>query len=272
MSEDSEQELGIREARRLLTTLVAGVEQDGKPVRLTKHGHHVASIVSAQDADRLALGAKNPLEVPGDIATATRIIEGLLPGGSGLLPEYRSVQAMDTRKITGGLATLLRALFTVIRMKYPYGRVSLHEDENEESESGLSMSVADMLMHKVLDQAVGAALMADEAGDEITGFDKSAFDESAIAIVAGALWAAQIGANPVEWRNKLSQPVTERELVAWVSATYEAADFVRFLIDGSADDESTDDAAPTEGLFWVLEAMYEPESLVEEIEAKERDD
>lgn len=261
LSEDLEPGLGIREARRLLPTLVSEVESDGRPVRLTRHGRHVASLVGAEDAARLALAAVPPLEVPGDVVTATRIIEGLLPGGDALLPDRSSVMAMDRRRVAGGLATLLRSLFTVIRMKYPFGRITF-EEENGQSEYPLSMSVADMLLHRVLNQAVAGALVADEGGEEGALPRDEDFDGSAIALIAGVLWAAQIGANPVVWRNALTVPVNQRELEAWISATYEAAEFVRSLIDGTPLGEK----ASSEGLFWVLEALYEPKSLVESVE------
>ncbi|MFF4661349.1 type II toxin-antitoxin system prevent-host-death family antitoxin [Streptomyces sp. NPDC001381] len=263
MNDDSHDELGIGEARKLLTSLVAGVKQDGRPVRLTKHGHHVASIVSAEDAERLRSWAVDPIEVPGDVATATRIIEGLLPGGSNLLPDYRAVQAMDKREITGGLATILRSLLLVIRMKYPYGRISLSEEG--ESAPRVPISVADLIMHKVLNEAIGSALTVSKSGEEVTGFNESEFDGSAVAVVAGALWAAQVGANPIEWRNSIKRPIGERELLAWISTTYEAADFVRFMIDGEflAEEDSG------EGIFWLREIIYGPESLLEVKESEE---
>lgn len=257
MTKNEHGEIGIREARRLLTSLVAGVEDGGKPVRLTKHGHHVASIVGAEDAERIESLAIDPLEVPGDVATATRIIEGLFPDGSELRPDYREIQAMNERAVAGGLVTILRSLFFVIRMKYPYGQISFSEEG--ESEPKLPISIAELIMQNVLREVIASALVTDESGEEVTGFDESQLDKSALGFVAGALWAAQVGVNPVEWRNAVKQPVSEGELMALISATYGAADFLRLMIDGGLSAEESSG----EGLFWLREAIYEPESMFE---------
>jgi hypothetical protein len=199
------------------------------------------------------------MDIPGDVATAARIIEGLMPDGGNLLPDYESVRQMDVRQVAGGLATILRSIFAAIRIKYPYGRVCLTKDAGDSEDyagdaSDLSMSVADMIIYKVLNLAVENTPSFNDDGR--IKFDSSALDETAVGVISGVLWTAQIGGSPADFRNLIRLSISECELVLWVCAAHEAANFLLMMIDGTPLAEE----ASQQGKYWVTEMIYKAEN------------
>ncbi|MFI6288035.1 type II toxin-antitoxin system Phd/YefM family antitoxin [Streptomyces sp. NPDC051018] len=209
MEEAEDFECGIREARRDFSNLVSKVEQ-GSVVHLTRHGRRVAALVGAEDLQRRTL--EDVMAYPGDVESATRVIEGLLSLSDNPvpLPDASTAWRNGRAEFAGGIATLLFCFASKLDEYSENGRIKLLDDEGKESPDRVSL--AELIAAKLL-------LTKEDSG----------IDDKTIPLVAGTIWATQLGELPQDWRNSLGVPLCDEELHTWIYATYFAADLINLF-------------------------------------------
>jgi hypothetical protein len=121
----------------------------------------------------------------------------LLRGEEVLNSDYvmEKAQEASAEEMVGGLATLLMFIWALPIQTLRNGMITMPETEHRPK---LTCSIADILVPRILADGIGSR----EA-----------------AIVAGALWALQLGEDPAIWRAMIPVELTPDETAAWLSAT-----------------------------------------------------
>ncbi|MFF7754117.1 type II toxin-antitoxin system Phd/YefM family antitoxin [Streptomyces sp. NPDC007971] len=209
-------EVGIREARANLRDLIDQVEQDGAVVYLTRNGRRAAALVAPSFEPR----ADSPkIWVPRSTRKAIGLVEAMLTSNSGLMPDILEDLKQRSGELVGELAILITVLYA------PFGQLSTDGDvfvfpmKDEGSEVDRRISLEELIMPNLFRERHGSEL----------------YTGAGIPIIAGALWALQMGEDIHEWRNSIDVPIGWDEMMTWISATVLLADFVNTILgDGAA--------------------------------------
>ncbi|MFH0519504.1 type II toxin-antitoxin system Phd/YefM family antitoxin [Streptomyces sp. M41] len=220
MTEDRDEkpdlEVGIREARANLRGLIDQVEQDGAVVYLTRNGRRAAALV----APSFEPSADSPkIWVPRSTRKAIGLVEAMMTSNSGLMPADILEELKERSELVGELAILITVLYAPFGQLSSDGDVFVFPMKDEESEAERRISLEELIMPKLFRERHGS--------ESYTG--------EGIPIVAGGLWALQMGEDLHGWRNSIDVPISWDELMTWVSATLFLADFVNAILgDGAA--------------------------------------
>lgn len=208
VSNSSEVEIGLRDARTSLGQLVDKVVHERFTVFLTKHGHRIAIIKKFDDTtdNENQSSAKEvaSLTIPGNVEAAIALVDPMLADIEGHDANSNQIQGVGISDLIGGLATLIYYLIPASDI--------IAEIENEEERRGVEETIARLPL------VVSRRLL--NGGIDIT----------VIPTIAGAISAAICGLHPSEWRNKLPGKIGESEFSAWLYGCWGLADLINQLM------------------------------------------
>ena len=220
----SAEDVGVRAARARLSGLIDSVESGDHIVYLTRSGHRVAALVGSSTADGILAiqGAESPA-IPGDLAGAITLVENLLNLDSGLDLKRAS---SERHELIGGFMALVDLMLSGPALNYGDIRVNCDDGSVEHR------YVADIVVRRLFAYT--------RTGD---------IQPEVMPILAGCLWAAQVGESALVLRQQIPVPVTPKEMVAWILTLREICRMINIINgDGTA-----------EGVMYRYEEMFREE-------------
>ncbi|MGW0946034.1 type II toxin-antitoxin system Phd/YefM family antitoxin [Streptomyces sp. NPDC002623] len=225
----SELVFGVREARKNFAHMIDQIE-DGTPVvYLTRGGRRVAALVEPSFAGSSTLPGEIA-QIPRSTRNSAQLIETMLTDVRDLMPDVFEQLGERRGELVGELALLMECLYFPLSGNREDGSVMILGDDGKDS--GRSISLPELIMPRVFHSRGNGSLFTGEG----------------MSIVAGALWALQMGIDLHEWRNSLRLPISGDELMSWIFATYHLAAFLNVNFgEGFAEDlmYQSDDVART---------------------------
>jgi len=181
-------------------------------VHITRHGVKIAALVSPNVADGiLQIQGKDGPVFPGDLAGAIKMIESFL-AGDGPGPDVRDVHSRRC-ELVGAFLTFVDILLSGPVLNF--GELVVTEDD----ESERLEVIAGMLLRKLYRRP-----------------DVQSIGGSALPIIAGSMWAAQMGESAFQHRRNIPTPVTDGEVWTWFMSICELCALINAIRgDGTAE-------------------------------------
>jgi hypothetical protein len=203
-----ETEVGTTEARKTIADLLKRVELGEQVIHIKRHKKRIGALVSPEFAEGLVtiLGPEGP-SIPGDLAAAIKVVEGLMEADEKASPDLSSYDASKHAGLTGACISLIDILLPQVQ-----DLPSIQEAEK---------MVANMLLQKLRNNPFVYAITRDK-----------------FPLVAGSLWATQVGDLAVDYRLGIPQPVSKMETMLWAVTLAELCMLINHLCgDGTAERE-----------------------------------